>query len=322
MEELIIQLLRGSASAEEIARIEQWRAEAPANEEYYRYLEALWGASRAEAAATTARGAPSSFEIIRKARGRRSGRAASTPPRHWQRWGASAAAAVVLAVGLSLFSTFDSPAPLFAGVVSTSATEIATLTLGDGTVVRIGPKSNLRFPEESDRREVWLEGEAFFSVAAVKDRPFVVHTRTGTATALSTRFRVKTEGKAMKVGVLQGRVAVAAGDVEREVDSGEIGEVSSGKLTVERAESVEELRPHLGAFLAFRSTPLWMVADEVEDFYGVKVEVESGEVGGRTVTASFQDASFQQLMSVVCRITAARCSIADSVVVVGDGRRP
>jgi hypothetical protein len=45
-------------------------------------------------------------------------------------------------------------------------------------------------------------------------------------------------------------------------------------------------------------------------------------VGGRTVTASFQDASFQQLMSVVCRITAARCSIADSVVVVGDGRRP
>ena len=77
-----------------------------------------------------------------------------------------------------------------------------------------------------------------------------------------------------------------------------------------------------GAFLAFRSTPLWMVADEVADFYGVKVEVESGEVGGRTVTASFQDASFQELMSVVCRITAARCSIADSVVVVGDGRRP
>jgi hypothetical protein len=50
------------------------------------------------------------------------------------------------------------------------------------------------------------------------------------------------------------------------------------------------------------------------------VELESEEVAERTVTASFQDASFPELMSVVCRITAARCSIADSVAVVSDGR--
>jgi ferric-dicitrate binding protein FerR (iron transport regulator) len=321
MEELIIRVLRGEASPDETQRIEAWRIASPENEAYYRYLEALWSARRFAAPAGASGGAPSSFEIIRRARERKRAAGAASGGPHWRRWAASAAAVVLLVVGFSL-STFQSPAPLFAGVVSTSATEVATLTLGDGTVVRIGPKSNLRFPQDSDRREVWLDGEAFFSVAAVKDRPFVVHTRTGTATALSTRFGVKTEGEKMRVGVLQGRVAVATGEVERQVVSGEIGQVASGKLTVERAASVEELRPNLGAFLAFRSTPLWMVADEVEDFYGVKVEVESGEVGGRTVTASFQDASFQELMSVVCRITAARCSIADSVVVVGDGRRP
>jgi ferric-dicitrate binding protein FerR (iron transport regulator) len=187
-------------------------------------------------------------------------------------------------------------------------------------VVRIGPESSLRFPQDSERREVWLDGEAFFSVAAVKDRPFVVHTRTGTATALSTRFRVEASGEELRVGVLQGKVALAMGGVEREVDGGEVGRVASGKLTVEAAASVAELRPNLGAFLAFRSTPLWMVADEVEDYYGVKVELESEEVAERTVTASFQDASFPELMSVVCRITAARCSIADSVAVVSDGR--
>jgi ferric-dicitrate binding protein FerR (iron transport regulator) len=323
MEELVIRLLQGAASAEETGRVEEWRAESEEHEVYYQYLEALWRARQAVPSAMTPAGAaprPSSFEIIRRVRERRNpSGGVDAAARNWRRVAASAAAIVLLAVGIDFFM-LQSPPELFGGVVSTSATEIATLTLGDGTVVRIGPKSSLRFPEESERREVWLDGEAFFSVAKVEGKPFVVHTRTGRATALSTRFRVITTEKAMKVGVLQGRVAVEAGETERELVSGEVGQVTSGKLTVERAASLRELEPNLGSFLAFRTTPLWMVAEEVEDFYGVQVELESGEVGGRTVTASFQDASFQELMSVVCRITATRCTMTDSIAVVGVGR--
>lgn len=323
MEELVIRLLQGAASEEEIGRVERWRAESEENEAHYRYLASLWSASRSSRSAaesTSASRPPSSFEVIRRARDRRRLLGASTGGvRDWRRLAVSAAAVVLLGVGFDLF-TLQSPAPLFGGVVSTSATEIATLTLGDGTVVRIGPKSSLRFPEESKRREVWLQGEAFFSVAAVEGKPFIVHTPSGRATALSTRFRVKALPKAMEVRVLQGRVAVKAGDAARELVSGEVGQVSAGKLTVDRAASLKELEPNLGAFLAFRSTPLWMLAEEVEDYYGVEVELESGEVGGRTVTASFQDASFQELMSVVCRITATRCSMTDSVAVVGVAR--
>ena len=62
--------------------------------------------------------------------------------------------------------------------------------------------------------------------------------------------------------------------------------------------------------------------DEVAGHFGLSAQVLDVEQGERTVTASFNDASFSEVMSVVCRVTASRCTITDSTaVVVGTGVR-
>jgi transmembrane sensor len=323
MEEIVIRSLQGSASSEELERLVRWREADPENERSFLEIASLWAATNRGQRRAPRPEAPSSFEIIRAARLREAARRPSPEESPSGRWTRRIAAAIALMAAGFAGSLFPGPQPLLAGGhVSTSATEMATVTLGDGTLVRLGPSSRVRLPDEPETREVWLEGEAFFSVAAVEDRPFTVRTGSGVARSLETRFRVETKGGVMKVGVLEGKVAVSAGETESELVGGQVGRIAGGNVTVQRASGPEELRPQLGNFLAFRSTPLSAVLEEVSDHYGLPARVEDQELGGRTVTASFQDASFVEVMSVVCRITASRCAVTDSTAsVVGSDVR-
>lgn len=67
-----------------------------------------------------------------------------------------------------------------------------SLELPDGTMVWMNSESSLRFPEKfaSDRREVFLVGEAYFEVKKDANRPFRVHTETGNVQVLGTSFNV------------------------------------------------------------------------------------------------------------------------------------
>ena len=71
------------------------------------------------------------------------------------------------------------------------------VTLDDGTLVHLNNNSRLIYPEKfGDRRDVILDGEAYFMVAKDKSRQFVVHTPQGEIRVYGTEFWVKTDYKA------------------------------------------------------------------------------------------------------------------------------
>ena len=69
---------------------------------------------------------------------------------------------------------------------------IESVSLSDGTTVRMGPNSQLIYPKSFDgkTRDVELKGQAFFDVAKDRERPFTVHTKNMDVTALCTAFEV------------------------------------------------------------------------------------------------------------------------------------
>ena len=70
------------------------------------------------------------------------------------------------------------------------------VTLDDGTLVHLNYDSRLIYPEKfGDRRDVILEGEAYFMVAKDKSRQFVVHTPQGDVKVYGTEFNVNTRSK-------------------------------------------------------------------------------------------------------------------------------
>lgn len=94
--------------------------------------------------------------------------------------------------------------------LATKAGEWRTLTLEDGTVATLGPRTVLTYSFSHDRRSIHLiGGEALFEVRKDPRRPFVVTTPAGCAKALGTIFSVSHQRRTTAVITQEGRVATA-----------------------------------------------------------------------------------------------------------------
>src|SRR5690606_25037817 len=87
------------------------------------------------------------------------------------------------------------------------------LILSDGTEVWLNSLSNLRFPFNfiGEKREVFLEGEAYFKVA--KDtKPFIVHVGETDIKVLGTSFNINSDGTQVITSLVEGSVLNSAGN--------------------------------------------------------------------------------------------------------------
>lgn len=102
--------------------------------------------------------------------------------------------------------------------------------LSDGSVLRIGPNTRLRWSFDDFQRSVVLsEGEAVFEVAKDPLRPFIVSTHVGNVRAVGTEFGISfMNGSTAIVTVAHGKVAVS--------------KPHEGRFTIEqKADAVAEL---------------------------------------------------------------------------------
>jgi transmembrane sensor len=224
----------------------------------------------------------------------------------WVPWTvATAAVALVVAVGvLSRETPGDAWGP---AEVLTGAAEMATVQLRDGSVVRLAPASRLRVIDNADRRAVTLDGRAFFAVAPMPNRPFVVTTRLGEAKVLGTRFELATGDGELRLLVVEGRVALSARN-SVEVRGGEASAVREGLvLPPTRVADAERMEGWVGRFLVFQATPMRDVAREVEAMYHVRLVAADSAMAQRTITATFIDRPVEQVVAVICSVVNARC---------------
>ena len=138
----------------------------------------------------------------------------------WLRW--LSAAAVVIGIGIVAFwyfrtnKTHDivSRNQAVAGMnkVKNNKTVNDTVHLRDGTIVVLEPQSGLYYPDSftTVKREVYLEGNAFFKVTKNPKCPFYVYSKNIVTQVLGTSFFVKTNPltDTVEVSVRTGKVAV------------------------------------------------------------------------------------------------------------------
>ena len=101
-------------------------------------------------------------------------------------------------------------------------TSMLVTTLEDGSVVYLAQESTLKYPEHfaTDKREVNLQGEAFFDVAKKHEQTFLIETEKVQIEVLGTAFNVRSHGDdSFRLSVQRGRVKVS-------LKQGEIGRAS------------------------------------------------------------------------------------------------
>jgi len=158
-----------------------------------------------------------------------------------------------------------------------------SITLADGSVVHLNAATELRFPFsfKDNSREVFVDGEAYFSVAKDAKRPFVVHTKKGDVNVLGTDFNINTYENKLIVCLISGSVMVKRG----KGDGIQLKPCQAVELDPESLESSlvvfssEEVMSWLHGQFRFRQQPLAAVCKAAERLYGVKIRLDSEALG-------------------------------------------
>ena len=210
------------------------------------------------------------------------------------------------------------PAPMH--MVATQRGELADVYLSDGTHVRLGAMSSLRFasPLSARERDVYLEGEALFDVAHDSLAPFTVRTRQGTARDLGTRFDVSVypPDSMMTVAVAEGSVLVAApheaascgnGSASAVLGAGDLGQLDGGAcVRVHHGASIAPYLAWTDHRLVFENAPLREVLPRLSRWYDVDFRLADSALGGRRLTATLTSQSLPELMRELSLAVDAR----------------
>ncbi|WP_316818300.1 FecR family protein [Pedobacter nyackensis] len=113
------------------------------------------------------------------------------------------------------------------------------LELGDGTVVWLNGGSKLGYPTPfaADKREVTLEGEAYFDVSHDVERPFVVQLKELNLKVLGTAFGINTLGNVVHTALERGKVVLQAGSESLYLLPGELGTYDAERKSLNKAKA-------------------------------------------------------------------------------------
>lgn len=240
--------------------------------------------------------------------------------RGWLRW-VAAAVAVVTVGGLltianqptGLFDTLTSKtpsAPVWQATTNNSP-HVSAVALPDGSVVWLEPEGTLHYPEafENDKREVKLEGEAFFEIAKNADKPFFVKTRDLTTRVVGTSFLVKTlaQDGGTIVQVRTGEVWVYTSETPEETP---VALRASQQLRVSAtAEAIQtEPGPRQHSAISerldeqvfeFTETPASTVLSTVAAAYGLSLAYDATKLADCPITTTLTDEPLTEKLQIL-----------------------
>ncbi|OMP76969.1 FecR family protein [[Flexibacter] sp. ATCC 35208] len=150
------------------------------------------------------------------------------------------------------------------------------IELADGTEVHLNASSTLRFPFifPGRTREVYLEGEAYFTVAHNPERPFIVHTGITSVIALGTAFNVNSyDNNTVTTSLVQGTVVTDVGDsLDVTLKPGFEAIYHPGeRFKVKRFDETVTLGWREGVY-RFRNRPLEELRPVLQRWFGLKLD--------------------------------------------------
>lgn len=199
-------------------------------------------------------------------------------------------AGIILSTGIGLYFLVDEDTVQYA----TRYGELKTVNLPDGTVVQLNANSSIRCQKEwntTQTREVWLKGEAYFSVAHTpQHQKFRVHTPEVTIEVLGTEFNVSTRRQKAQVLLTEGKVQlqpILTMPQAVEMHPGDFVEVNPINDTlIRRRINPDTYTAWKQNKLVFEEAVLSEIALVLEDNYGYQMQFADKELEKLTFTGS------------------------------------
>lgn len=259
------------------------------------------------------------------------------PNKHNNSWAVKAVAMVsVFIIALSLTFNIEStktaapqPEKLPLQQRNLAYGQTSTFRFSDGSVITLNGGSSLKFPEqfEKDKREVYLEGEAYFDIAPDKYRPFLVHVGSTTTRVLGTSFNIKAydNDKEMQIAVVEGKVGVTSNSAPSTKNPEEqiVLEKNqwatyhrSGTLVEQGEGDIWEQIAWKDQVLIFNNKPFSEVAKMLERWYGTEIIIKGKELKDAKLKGKHKSMSLEQVLQSIQFVLGIEYTIEDQVVTI------
>ncbi|UOQ69836.1 FecR family protein [Hymenobacter volaticus] len=209
--------------------------------------------------------------------------------------------------------------------------QVQRFVLPDSSAITLHPGSRLRYQTAfvGPRREVYLQGEAYFKVHKNPAQPFLVFTKQVVTTVLGTSFRVKAYAGSSEasVAVREGKVAVQARK-DAKLTATPAQPASNGVLLLPNEQVVYSVaNRHLQKQLVtkpvilrpqkfeFEERPVVEVLTALEKAYGVDIVYDQDKLASCTVSISFDRETLFEKLGLLCKSLGARYSLTNEKIV-------
>jgi len=206
-----------------------------------------------------------------------------------------------------------------------TATEIRTEKLPDGSDITINAGGRVSFSKQFIKasREVELEGEAFFDIKSMPDKPFVVHTALVDVKVTGTSFNVKEAdgGRAVEVVVASGQVEVSANQEKVILAPGEKAIFSDSDQLLKKEKNLD---PNFEAWrtkvFQFSNMPFSEVLEVLNNAFHQGFYMENDALKDCPITVSFDKQSLESIIKVLQNTLDAKFTKTPrGILVTGDG---
>lgn len=183
------------------------------------------------------------------------------------------------------------------------------LILADGSKVHLNSGTTLVYPTEftADKREVYLEGEAFFEVSKEADRKFIVQTAYKAVEVLGTQFNVAIDKSTNKF-----ETVLVTGTIALENNTGKIkltpnqyyGYTADSGEEVLKTVDVSNYISWMKGKLKFTREPLAGVLRKIEKSYNITIQLSDTTylnytISGNLNLRSTAEETMEILMSIL-----------------------
>ena len=186
-------------------------------------------------------------------------------------------------------------------------------TLEDGSVVYLAQESTLKYPEHfaTDKREVNLQGEAFFDVAKKHEQTFLIETEKVQIEVLGTAFNVRSHGDdSFRLSVQRGRVKVSLkqGGQSVLVNAGETVTLQARQLQLSETGDSDEFRQYTKN-IRFKDECLEDILRVVNaEASALQIQTASPVLSKRKLTIEFENKSPETVAELICWALSLKCS--------------
>jgi transmembrane sensor len=212
-----------------------------------------------------------------------------------------------------------------------------TIMLEDSSVVTLQPGSMLNYPAHflSDKREVHLDGEAFFDIRKNAGRPFLVYHNNLVTQVLGTSFTIKADKqkKQVEVSVITGKVQVYENKT-----IGNNHTKNSGVILTPNQKAIykEEDKQFMATLIndpvpvannsisaaalaqtfSFEEAPLQKVLPALEKYYGIEIVVENDRIYQCLFTGDISNHGLYTKLDIICESVKATYEIVGTKILI------